>query len=132
MFINCTAHKLTEKQVEAIFDYTSDIRELSEIKPELHRQLLNCPAETEALNALLIEFIDCLFDLLKTTEDGKLYLHFPIGSPFFMAKFFKTFPDENRITFLFSYTERKSAEEVQPDGNVMKKASFEFQKYLEL
>lgn len=132
MFINCTAHNLTQKQIDAIFDYASEIKELSELAPDLHRRLLNCPSQREQIDALLSDFTDFIFDALQSAEEGKLFLHFPIGSPFFMAKFFKTFPDDGRVVFLFSHTERKSLEEVQPDGSVLKKTSFEFQKFLEL
>ncbi|MEM7183444.1 MAG: hypothetical protein AAF518_21225 [Spirochaetota bacterium] len=132
MFINCTANKLTPKQLASVQELASDVLELSEIQKDLYEELLNCPTELDEINDLLQEFSSFLLEWQDKREGKELYLHFPIGSPYFMALFFCQFPKDTRIIFLFSHSIEKSVEEIQTDGSIVIKTVLEFQKFLEL
>ncbi|MCB1158748.1 MAG: hypothetical protein H7A25_01665 [Leptospiraceae bacterium] len=133
MFLNCTAHKLTEEQINTIRElYTEVIVELKDDNSILHSKLVNCPSEIGELQELarnLLEYLKVKYSESK----GKLVIHFPIGSPAFNALFFRHQERENLpLCFVFSHTERKSVDEKQEDGSVIKRSIFQFVKFIEI
>lgn len=130
MFLNCTAHTLTDEQKFKAGEYSNEIADLKELDGMLHTSLVNCPADEERTLDLVLELIQLLIGLEKKNKD--LVVHLPIGSPYFMAVFFRKFPEESRIRFVFSHSDRVSVDEKQPDGSVVKKGVFKFVKFLVL
>jgi hypothetical protein len=130
VFMNCTAHELTDKQIVAAKKLADDLvfYEFSKLAPNLYDRLINCPSEMDRLANLLNDFKKMILALKK--ECNLLYIHFPIGSPFFMALFFASLPRKKNLNFVFSHTNRISTEEKNLDNSISKTSVFEFQKFL--
>ncbi len=129
MFLNCTAHSLTEEQKEEAKKLDPVPMDLQDLSPELHKRLLNCPSDYDGIILLLREFCDYLSYIKKKAKGEEIYLHFPVGSPFFMASFFSYFKKKG-FNFVFSHSDRVSVDEKQEDGTVVKRAVFRFVKFL--
>jgi len=132
MFLNCTAHELTEEQRQKALEYSNILIDLKTYNPVLWEKLVNCPAEVEALKTLAQELLSFLKEVwLKSNQN--LLVHFPIGSPAFQAIFFQKLDRKSLpIRILFSHSERVSVDEIQPNGSVLKKGLFQFVKFLEI
>jgi hypothetical protein len=132
MFLNCTAHELTEEQRQKALEYSNILIDLKTYNPVLWEKLVNCPAEVEALKTLAQELLSFLKEVwLKSNQN--LLVHFPIGSPAFQAIFFQKLDRKSLpIRILFSHSDRVSVDEIQPNGSVLKKGLFQFVKFLEI
>jgi len=132
MFLNCTAHELTEEQRQKALEYSNILIDLKTYNPVLWEKLVNSPAEVEALKILAQELLSFLKEVwLKSNQN--LLVHFPIGSPAFQAIFFQKLDRKSLpIRILFSHSERVSVDEIQPNGSVLKKGLFQFVKFLEI
>ena len=130
LFLNCTAHQLNELQMQESKNISSAIRDLNRDNPELFNKLVQAPSEIEEIQNLLLDFQNYLFSL-EALEYSIIYLHFPIGSPFFMALFFKNYSLSNRFQILFSHSERIS-NETQKEESTIKVSEFQFKKYIPL
>ncbi|MCB1157142.1 MAG: hypothetical protein H7A25_25275 [Leptospiraceae bacterium] len=132
MFLNCTAHSLNPRQVKKALELSANIAELKTIKPSLHERLINCPStEIEQIDLAYELFDEILVQKEKCKED--LYVHLPVGSPFFMTVFIHYFPkDKKGIHFVFSHSKRDSEEVQLLDGSTEKKSLFVFEKFLVL
>lgn len=132
MFLNATAHELTEEQMLQAQQYSQSVINLKEDNLGLFEKLVNCPFERQDLEELSEIFLDYI-RLQYVEAERNLTVHFPIGSPAFNALFFRKLEKENLpIRILFSHSERKSIDEKLPDGKVIKKAIFQFVKFIEL
>lgn len=132
MFLNCTAHKLTEEQKTKAWEYSDEIVDIEELNPALKNRLINCPALLIELNLLADDLLDFLQRIYVETQK-ECYVHLPIGSPAFMSIFFmKLNRDLLPMKILFSHSVRVSYDEIREDGSVMKKAVFKFIKFLEI
>lgn len=132
MFLNCTAHELTEEQRQKALEYSNILIDLKTYNPVLWEKLVNCPAEVEALKTLAQELLSFLKEVWQKSNQN-LLIHFPIGSPAFQAIFFQKLDRKSLpIRILFSHSERVSVDEIQPNGSVLKKGLFQFVKFLEI
>ncbi|MDX1957341.1 MAG: hypothetical protein SFU98_02150 [Leptospiraceae bacterium] len=132
MFLNITAHSLTPEQKEKALEYSNVLIDLKEEDPRLWERLSNCPPDVEILKELAKELLHYL-EIKYSEAKEKLTLHFPIGSPAFMALFFLQYDKTNmRYRIVFSHSERKSMEELQANGSVIKKGIFQFVKFIEI
>ncbi len=132
MFLNCTAHELTEEQKQKALEYSNILMDLKTYNPNLWEKLVNCPAEVETLKTLAEELLSFFRELWQKSNQN-LLIHFPIGSPAFQAIFFQKLDRKNLpIRILFSHSDRVSVEEIQPNGSVIKKGLFQFVKFLEI
>jgi len=132
MFLNCTAHELTQEQIKLARDYADKILDLKADNTDLHTKLVNCPPEIEVIQDLVREFLEYLKEKYNQSE-AKLTVHLPIGSPAFMAVFFIKL-DRFSLPFqiVFSHSDRVSVEDKQADGSIVKKAVFKFVKFIEV
>jgi hypothetical protein len=132
MFLNATAHELTGEQILQATIYSRNIVNLKEDNPGLYEELVNCPDERDDLEKLSEVFLDYL-RMQYIQSERNLTVHFPIGSPVFNALFFRKLEKENLpIRTLFSHSERRSIDKKQADGSVIKKAIFQFVKFIEI
>lgn len=132
MFLNCTAHSLTPEQKEKALEHSNVLIDLKEDDPVLWERLSNCPPDVLVLKELAKDLLLYLESKYRES-DGKLIVHFPIGSPAFNAIFFEMLDRRAlRIRIVFSHSDRVSVDEVQSDGSVVKRAVFKFIKFLEI
>ncbi len=130
MFLNCTAHQLNEIQIKQAKKLSDTINNLNSANPELYKKLIQSPVEIEEIKTLLLEFQNYLLSLEKLNF-SIIYLHFPIGSPIFMALFFKNYSLSNKFQILFSHSERVSSEN-QDHKSTIKVSEFQFKKFIPL
>jgi hypothetical protein len=132
MFLNCTAHELTQDQIGLARDYSQTIVDLKADNINLHTKLVNCPPEIGVIHELVIELLDYL-KVKYLESENNLTVHLPIGSPAFMAVFFMTL-DRKILPFriVFSHSDRVSIDEKQADGSIVKRAVFKFIKFIEI
>ena len=131
VFVNLTAHRLLPEQVRAIKEDLGieEIVDAEEVVPKgLLEKLRQCPADPKELFRMACELSDAL--VKYTRENGvDLYVHLPCGSPAFMWCFANVFPHKF-ISAVFSHTKREVVETQQPDGSVVKKSVFKFEKFI--
>lgn len=133
LFLNCTAHDLTNEQREKAKEFSTEIKDLKVLNHELWNELVNCPSEPSVLNTLCDKYFYYLRDFINSNSYKTIYFHFPIGSPALMALFFLKYGKESfPAKFLFSHSERMSIDELQSDGSIVKRVVFKFQKFIEL
>jgi len=132
MFLNCTAHELTQDQIKLARDYADKILDLKADNTDLHTKLVNCPPEIEVIQYLALDLLQYLMSKYNESE-AKLTVHLPIGSPAFMAVFFMKL-DRVSLSFriVFSHSDRVSIDERQEDGSIVKRAVFKFIKFIEI
>ena len=68
IFLNCTAHPLTDEQILAVEQLTgsSNHQDLKTLNPVLHENLLDCPPDPELVLELIYEFETFLLKMRKT------------------------------------------------------------------
>ena len=132
MFLNCTAHSLTQEQSHRANHYSNYLLDLKDDNPVLYENLTNCPPDIERIKELVEELIEYL--RIKWIESERmLIVHFPIGSPVFNAILFSKL-DRMELPFriLFSHSDRVSIDKKLEDGTIIKKTVFKFIKFLEI
>ena len=132
MFLNCTAHELTQDQIKLAREYADKILDLKADNTDLHTKLVNCPPDVLVIQDLVREI---LFYLQTKYDESqtRLTVHLPIGSPAFKAVFFMKL-DRRTLPFriVFSHSDRVSVDERQADGSIVKRAVFKFVKFIEI
>jgi len=146
LFLNATAHQLTNEQISEIYTLVTntiklkegesvevDIKNLKDINPELFNQLTNIQYETNT-SELVIEFLRYLFDLINNNGYHMVYVHLPVGSPKFMFEFAVGIHElfyrkESPIIPVFSFSKRITEEVKEADGSIRKVSRFKFEGY---
>ena len=137
MVINTTQHTLTSTQIETITkNGYGKIIELKDFAPKLFTELSQTPSDTEQLYALVDSLSEAISDIRRSegVTDEISYVHLPVGSPAFMFAFALKKGEgywATNVHYVFSHSERRSIEETLPSGEVVKKAIFEFKKFIE-
>ncbi|MCX7911209.1 MAG: hypothetical protein N2505_06510 [Endomicrobia bacterium] len=129
IFFNATQHVLTELQMTEANKMASVIRNIQEFP--IFENVKETPDDPEEINKLVLEFINFLNSFVNKEGADTVYLHLPIGSPYFLATFIKNLQYlDKRYCILFSHTKRKSVEKME-DNKVIKTKVFEFEKFIE-
>lgn len=131
IFVNLTAHKLTEEQIKAAKEKlgVDEIVEAEEIvSKKLLDRLRQCPSDKNKLIDMAYELADELYKY-AIGKEARLYVHLPTGSPAFMWVFANVFPHKF-MSAVFSHTRREVIKIEQQDGSVIKKSVFKFRKFI--
>lgn len=134
LFLNLTAHQLTDDQKERAkskYSLAISFLDLRDINPDLYFRLTNQNSKTN----LDFDVKLLLKEISKISADyTKVYAHFPIGSPAFLWKFAR-----NALKFLpshiqpvFSLSERCVEEKINDDNSVERKSVFRFVDFIEV
>ena len=138
LFLNATAHDLTEAQkrtipalMDALFgkgNVEYEVVDFKEDNPELYKKLTNMKFEDDR-SELEERFLAYLNS--KVVKWDAIVLHLPIGSPAFttemgLALGFALSQGQYFVNPVVSFTERKVEEEKLEDGTVRKVSKFEF------
>jgi len=129
MFINLTAHDLLPEQIniaeQSFGNVIQNPPELEEI-----RQLLknNCPDNKLGCIRMAKRLTETLNAIAQTAGED-VWVHVPIGSPFFMAEFVRWSDRTAKFYLVFSHSDRVSEDQKQQDGTVKKVSSFKFKKF---
>lgn len=130
LVLNMVQHQLTPEQRTELEKY-GNIVDGREYLPTLWPKIANSPSSGKDLRKLARELY---VTLLGISEEKKVYMHLPLGSPAFMFQFGMIVGSMGKwenMHFLFSHTERCSIDEKQEDGSVIKKSVFQFIKFIE-
>ena len=122
-FLNATQHVLTAEQKAAVASLSMEsvsIQELKDVDSDLFSRLANISAD-----ASLPELADALIAVMEQFDA----VHLPIGSPAFQFVLARKCASLS-TTLLFSHSVRQVVEEPQPDGSVVKKTVFKFEKFI--
>lgn len=131
LVLNMVQHALTKEQI-AELEKLENIVDGKEALPSLHSKIANSPSSSLAIRHLANEVYVTILDL---SEDEKVYVHLPIGSPAFMFSLGMVVGYRGKwenIRFVFSHSERISIDEKQEDGSVVKKSVFKFSHLIEI
>lgn len=132
-FINLTAHALTADQIAAAKELgvTEFLEAADVLPPDVLAAIRNCPGEKDELTALANKMIDAI-KAVAAAEDPLPLVHLPAGSPALMWKFCDLIGSYiDCVPYaVFSHSVRDSVETVQPDGTVIKKSVFRFEKFI--
>ena len=119
---NCTAHQLTDEQVEAF----GEVRSLKNLHPALYERLVQTPSD-DARVAVLAE---ALYDFVSFYDSPESFFLFPIGSPALQAAFWTLVGRDGLPgNIIFSHTIREVVE--NPETGV-KTSKFRHTKYIEM
>lgn len=130
LFVNCTKDTLTPEQLKASRILAPMELEYKDVYPETHKSLVNCPSDYDTLVYLVQELVEDL-QYIKKRNRGPIYIHFPIGSPFFMAMFYQLFPPRKKgFSFVYSHYREKQVEKKLEDGKLLMETVYEFEKFL--
>jgi len=131
VFLNLTAHELTKEQIEAA-KRQLEIDEFLDAKDVIPKHLLwrlrQCPADEKEVYKLATK-INYILDRYAYDYGIDLYVHLPAGSPAFMWCFANVF-SHKFLKAVFSHTRRITEEVQQPDGSVVKKSVFRFERFI--
>jgi len=135
-FINLTAHALTTEQVAAAKELgVTEFLEAADVLPaEVLDKLRNCPSDNYELTTLAYKIIDAI-NQKAVGDDSLLFVHLPCGSPALMWKFCDLVGGavahlDCVFHAVFSHSVRDSVESTEPDGTVIKKSVFRFEKFI--
>lgn len=131
VFVNLTAHPLLPEQERAAKEQlgAEAILDASDVMPaEIVKKLRQSPADPGELYRLAYQVKDALVDFANK-ERAHLYVHLPAGSPAFMWALTLKFPNAY-ATPVFSHSRREAVEERLPDGSVVKRSKFVFERFI--
>ncbi len=129
IFVNLTAHQLSDAQVEEIKKFADEIVKAEAVlSREMIQKLRQCPSDVKELYDLAYELSEYLKEYARM-EGAYLYVHLPTGSPVFMWVLGYYFP-HTYCCPVFSHSRRVVEEVPQPDGTVIKKSVFRFEGFI--
>ena len=131
VFVNLTAHYLLPEQVRAAREQfgVEKFYDASDVLPAgLIQKLRQSPSDPEELFRLAYRVADALVNFARR-ERARLYVHLPAGSPAFMWALAQVFPYAYAKP-VFSHSRREAVEERLPDGSVVKRSKFVFERFV--
>lgn len=131
VFVNLTAHNLTEEQVEEAkrrFGVSEFLSAEDILDKEVVAKLRQSPGNIEELRALALDVAEVLEQYARK-NNVELYVHLPAGSPAFMWVLSLVWPYGWAIP-VFSHSRREVIEEKKDDGSVVKRSVFRFEGYI--
>ena len=128
IFVNLTAHQLSDAQVEEIKKFADEIVKAEAVlSREMIQKLRQCPSDPTELVKLAYEVSEALVKFAREMN-AELYVHLPTGSPAFMWALADVFP-YTFCTPVFSHS-RREVQEIKTDGTVIKKSVFRFEGFI--
>jgi len=128
VFINMTNHEMSDEQVAEAQRMADVVISLKEEYPEMATSLLNTPDNLTDIYCLVSDLLEVIQAISEQYDE--VYLHLPVGSPAFMFALSQRIVILRKVTPLFSHSQRVSVDEPQPDGSVVKRSVFKFEKFI--
>lgn len=126
--INATQHKPTQQQVDAGVYTSVDVSKFLNFESIPTKEEMRSAASNIANTVLTEHVLQCEANCIDPeTQECRAMIG---GAPFFMA-ILEAELKEHRIIPVYAFSERKSVEEVQPDGSVRKVSVFEHLGFIE-
>jgi hypothetical protein len=133
IFVNLTAHPLLPEQERAAKEQfgVEEFLDASDVLPdEVVNALRQSPADPGELYGLAYRVAGELVNFARR-EKVHLYVHLPAGSPAFMWALADAWP-YSWATPVFSHSRREAVEERLPDGSVVKRSKFVFERFISM